>query len=510
MLLRRWSWLIAIPLSLVAAATIVRFAYLRRDFLRELGDDLGSPLQSAHIEVDGWIREQKLLAQIDAHSNGAHRAGADEGDSLQLIAVRCGAGFCAEVRVRDATAPMQRVLLRVSVSDSTFRSLDSPRRRNRGRTSLLARSGDSVLVLASGGRDPTPFSRRTMSWKESPAHVRKAFSSPRPAGTADDGLIQDRVIFATAYFPSQDWVLLREVHATALVERLLAPLAMELALIASLFLLAFGLFRSRARVADLRKSQALADVRADFVAAVSHELRTPLAQVRMFAELLRKGSLKNPDEVTRALRVIEKEASRLSILVDNVLNFARLNRNGRGPAAPMPQIATDISRDIEYVMDVFAPLALEKEVRIVVESTDSPRAMVDEQALRQILFNFLENAVKYGPRGQTVTLGTRIVGRRVRIWVDDQGPGVPASERDSIWSAFHRGSAAQQSGSVGSGLGLSIVRDLAAQHGGIAWVEPGAGGGARFIAEFERATGNDGSFGEALAPDVSGAREGSN
>jgi signal transduction histidine kinase len=121
-------------------------------------------------------------------------------------------------------------------------------------------------------------------------------------------------------------------------------------------------------------------------------------------------------------------------------------------------------------------------------------ANVDSEAVRQILLNFLENAVKYGPRGQTVTIGARQDGERVQVWVDDQGPGVAPNERESIWTAFRRGKAGTESRTGGAGIGLSVVHDLVKQYGGKVWVEDIPTGGARFIAEFESVPAKEGSL----------------
>ncbi|MEP6834605.1 MAG: HAMP domain-containing sensor histidine kinase, partial [Gemmatimonas sp.] len=239
----------------------------------------------------------------------------------------------------------------------------------------------------------------------------------------------------------------------------------------------------------LRREQALSEVRADFLAAVSHELRTPLAQIRMFAELLRSGAMRKPDEMSRALNVIEKESSRLSILVDNVLNYARLRRES-SPVSVEVSHGTDVKRDIDYVIDAFAPLAREKEVSLTSSAADSvPFANVDSEAVRQILLNFLENAVKYGPRDQTVAIGAAQHGARVQVWVDDQGPGVSPTEREFIWTAFRRGKAGSESRTGGAGIGLSVVHDLVKEYGGNVWVEDSATGGARFMVEFDAVAG---------------------
>jgi signal transduction histidine kinase len=109
--------------------------------------------------------------------------------------------------------------------------------------------------------------------------------------------------------------------------------------------------------------------------------------------------------------------------------------------------------------------------------------VVDPGALRQILLNLLDNAVKYGPLGQTVTITLRRVGERARIIVDDQGPGIPAEHRSRIWEPYQRLDSAVAAAVAGSGIGLAVVKQLVALHGGGAWTEAAPGRGARFIVE---------------------------
>ena len=433
MINRRWSWIVILPLALVAAATIVRFTYLKRDVMRELGDELSAPLDVARIEIQHW--------------NQLHPG---------------------------ATA---------SITDTTFSFLRGSGRIVESRTSLLARQGDTIVVLASASRDTVSLRVRSFAFAAAPSHVRTAFSTGRKTGGTGEALVYDQAMYTAAPVRGTNWVLVREVDAFPLVERMLLPLAIDVAFVASLFIFAFAYIRAQVRMNAMKREQALSEVRADFLAAVSHELRTPLAQIRMFAELLRRGSMRRPEEAERALNVIEKESSRLSILVDNVLNYARLRREPNAELSNEPH-STDVNRDVQYVMDAFAPLAKEKDVKLVSRSEVASFAAVDSQALRQLLLNFLENAVKYGPRGQTVTIAASESNDRVRVWVDDEGPGVPDNERDVIWTAFQRGETGLQSKAGGSGIGLAVVRDLAREHGGKVSVEQSPAGGARFIAEF--------------------------
>ena len=111
---------------------------------------------------------------------------------------------------------------------------------------------------------------------------------------------------------------------------------------------------------------------------------------------------------------------------------------------------------------------------------------MDPRAHRPILLNFLDNAAKYGPLGQTIFVGAVRDGEWVRLWVDDGGPGVPEDERERIWKPFYR-IAPHDVTVAGSGIGLAVVRELVLQHGGRVRVERAPRGGARFIAELPAA-----------------------
>lgn len=238
-----------------------------------------------------------------------------------------------------------------------------------------------------------------------------------------------------------------------------------------------------AALLQLRREYELSQLRADFVSGVSHELRTPLAQIRMFSETLLLGRVRSEGERLRSLEIIDQEAHRLTHLVENLLHFSRSERRltrlspAPAPLAPLLQEATE----------GFAPLAAARGVTLQTELADGVVAPVDADALRQMLLNLLDNAVKYGPAGQTVTLGLTATDGRARIWVDDQGPGIPAADRERIWDRFWRLERDRGSAVAGTGIGLSVVRELVALHGGRAWAEdaPTSGGraGSRFVIE---------------------------
>ena len=213
----------------------------------------------------------------------------------------------------------------------------------------------------------------------------------------------------------------------------------------------------------LRREEELARLRSDFVSSVSHELRTPLAQIRLFLETLRLGRFTTEAQRQWSLDNIDRETNRLAHLVENILFFARAGRAPSTPAVPEP---TDLANEIEGIARAFEPLAASRRSSLNLELTPNVVVPLAREAFRQVLLNLLDNAVKYGPPGQTITVGLSQVGSSARVTVADEGPGVPASEREAIWTPFFRGNAASAQGAGGSGIGLAIVKDLVATMGG--------------------------------------------
>jgi signal transduction histidine kinase len=230
---------------------------------------------------------------------------------------------------------------------------------------------------------------------------------------------------------------------------------------------------------QLRREQELARLRSNFISSVSHELRTPLSQILLFAETLSLGRVRSERERRSAADVIVQEARRLVHLVENVLHFSRAERR-MARLAPEPITLAPYVREI---VESWLPLAQAADVAVRTELDASVIARADRAALRQMLLNLLDNAVKYGPAGQTVTVGLAAAGDRARIWVDDEGPGIPAEARAQVWEPFYRMERDVNSATAGSGIGLFVVRELAGPQGGRAWVEAAPGGGARFIIE---------------------------
>jgi signal transduction histidine kinase len=234
---------------------------------------------------------------------------------------------------------------------------------------------------------------------------------------------------------------------------------------------------------QLRRERELSRLRDDFVTSVSHELRTPLAQIRLFTETLRLGRVRSTEEGERSLSIVENEAKRLEHLVENLLHFSRAERGDLRITAER----TDLTALLQQIVSEFAPLAAGAGSFIRLSLAADVAANVDRAAIRQVVLNLLDNAVKYGRKGQAITVRLTAAENVVRIEVEDQGAGIPPEIRARIWERFWRADSARQTGATGTGIGLAIVNDLVRLHGGWAAADGAAGGGARVVISLPRA-----------------------
>jgi signal transduction histidine kinase len=256
-------------------------------------------------------------------------------------------------------------------------------------------------------------------------------------------------------------------------------------------------------IAQLRREHELSRLRSDFISSVSHELRTPLSQILLFAETLSLGRVRTEAERQTATEVIVQEGRRLMHLVENILHFSRAERQ-MSRLGPEP---LDLNQAVKEIVDDWRPLAGAADVRIRTQFMPDVHAMADRSALRQMVLNLLDNALKYGPASQTVTVGTTIDGSHARVWVDDEGEGIPLRERERVWKPFYRMQGHANSSVAGSGIGLFVVRELARLHGGDAWVEDAPRRGARVVIDLPAAARAPGFSGEYPAASMSVARE---
>ena len=229
---------------------------------------------------------------------------------------------------------------------------------------------------------------------------------------------------------------------------------------AALFGLAFYLYREHTREMNL------AEQRVNFVNQVSHELKTPLTNIRLYAELLgedhREEDSAESSKFRHYLEVITSESHRLSRLIANVLNFAR-SKKDRMVLRPE---AGQVDEVIKATLNMFAPSLEAKGVRIHFQAGAGDRVDFDPDALEQILNNIFSNMEKYGTSGGRLDIQSSRKADRTFIFVRDYGPGISKRDADRIFLPFYRTHSRITDGVTGTGIGLSIARDLARLHGG--------------------------------------------
>jgi two-component system phosphate regulon sensor histidine kinase PhoR len=218
------------------------------------------------------------------------------------------------------------------------------------------------------------------------------------------------------------------------------------------------------------KERRVSALKSDFVANVSHELKTPLALVRMFGEMLQSGRVASEEKRQEYLGIIVRESERLTNLIENVLDFAKVERSGR---EAYELVEGDVGAAVTKAANVYRYRAERDAVQLVVEvAPNLPLARIDERAIQLAVINLVDNALKYAPNGKTVTVRATEERGYVAVRVIDQGPGVAFEERHRIFDRFVRGTHAHDSARVrGSGIGLALVKHIAESHGGRAWVE---------------------------------------
>jgi len=202
--------------------------------------------------------------------------------------------------------------------------------------------------------------------------------------------------------------------------------------------------------------------RVSFVNQVSHELKTPLTNIRMYAELLEQSLPENDSKATQQLEVIVSESQRLSRLIGNVLTFARKHND----KLALHNTTGNIDQCIQFVLDHFKATLESRGVRAVFTPGAGTTVEFDRDALEQILGNLFSNVEKYAAGGHRMEVTSRQEGSTTSIVISDRGPGIPKGQEEKIFDPFHRLSNKLSDGVTGTGIGLTIARDLARKHGG--------------------------------------------
>ena len=222
----------------------------------------------------------------------------------------------------------------------------------------------------------------------------------------------------------------------------------------------------------------LAQKKDDFISAVSHELRTPLTSIRMYAEMLEKNWVKSPAKAAEYYSNMRQESERLSRLIENVLDFSRIQRGKKKYAFN----AGDMNRCVGDVVEMMKPYAAQKGFSIETELGRLDQATFDGDAVTQIVVNLLDNAIKYArdAEDKTIIVRTAYDDGFTLIEVEDHGPGVPSLQRKKIFEQFYRSGAEATRETNGTGLGLALVKKFAEAHNGFVEITTAKPTGAIF------------------------------
>jgi signal transduction histidine kinase len=248
-----------------------------------------------------------------------------------------------------------------------------------------------------------------------------------------------------------------------------------------------------------RQQRELSEMKSNFVSSVSHELRAPIASVRLMAENLESDKIPEPQKQKEYFEFIVQECRRLSALIENVLDFSRIEQ-GRKQYEFEP---TDLFTLVNQTVALMQPNAAEKQVQLLLKLDDSQLSTLNSQpiemdgrAIQQALVNLIDNAIKHSPKGEMVTVEIKssagvspaaekktTAGTAVLLSVSDHGPGIPPEEHEKIFERFYRRGSELRRETQGVGIGLSIVKHIVEAHGGRVLVESEVGKGSRFVIE---------------------------
>ena len=233
------------------------------------------------------------------------------------------------------------------------------------------------------------------------------------------------------------------------------------------------------------KEMALARLKSDFVSNVSHELRTPLALIRLYAETLELGRITTKEKKQQYYRIIRKESERLTALINNILDFSRIEAGRK----EYEFRETDIGDLVRNTLDSYR-YQIEQQGFAFQESIDAnlPVVRVDREAIARAVVNLVNNALKYSAEEKFLGVKLYSDNGAVKLEVEDRGIGIARRDQSKIFEKFYRTGDPLVHNTKGSGLGLSLVRHITEAHGGDIAVESTPGKGSRFILSLPLAT----------------------
>jgi signal transduction histidine kinase len=416
------------PLAASLDAFLKAHPLVRRLYLFDRGGELLYP--ATRHESDALIFA-RLLAEVSQEfwDRGGRRE-LTGGDQIALAAILRG----PDGRPALATLTWNIEVLCEAILARTVRALEAP-----------------TILAVVDGRDRPIFSKESLAGADRLAAVpfRERLASWRlavyqPPGDSPRQAVRRQVMFFTCAF-------------AALLAVIVAGIAVT-----------WRLARREAEMAQLKS---------DFVANVSHDLKTPLSVIRMFGETLEMGRVTEETQRREYYGVIARESERLSRLIENVLDFARIE-DGRRTYAIVPKAVEPVIRDtLEAFSHPLTSGGFEVEVCIPPDLPDVP---MDGEAVSQALSNLLDNAIKYSAARKVLAIEARAIDGELAISVADAGVGIPRGEQTRIFDKFYRVGRSETQGRRGSGMGLALVRHIAEAHRGRITVQSTPGEGSRF------------------------------
>lgn len=492
------AYLFVLPVPVLAAGVLGYYSYLTAAQFEQLGAESIAEqsvlvLEDRVHEIDGRIiaadnRAFRFVdfAEPEASLSQWRQHASEETPSVRALAVLDDrlevVAFAARVRREDIGATERWLVERVApeLDLPTLRPglLKHLHRRVDGRSQLvsykaLLRNGRRVYLVAE--HDVGYLTREVFPEVLGPG------TSPPWHNVVDE---ENRSVFGPSLAQAGDYVVGRRFPTTLYLWRLqVAPSAAgelqakgrtsrfnQVALIGLSFAIIMIAVVFLLLAAD--KERRLASLKSDFIATVSHELKTPLSVIRMFGEMLLTGRVPDTSKRQEYLEIICSETERLSGLIENVLDFAALERGRRNYEMREHDVSDIAGRAIEALHYRFERESARVEL---VRVGESALGLVDEQAILLVAVNLLDNAMKYAP-GTPVEMIVETTADEIQLRVRDHGPGIPPADLKRVFDRFYRTRGSERA--RGSGIGLAIVKRIAEEHDGRAWAQNADDGGA--------------------------------
>jgi len=225
----------------------------------------------------------------------------------------------------------------------------------------------------------------------------------------------------------------------------------------------------------------VAELKSNFVASVSHDLKTPLALIQLFAETLELGRVRTPERAQEYYRIINGEAKKLTRLIENILDFSRMEAGLR----PYRMEPADLTESVNKVLARMETQFSQGDFKVTANvDTDLPRILADEGAAEQAIENLLANAMKYSGDAKQIEIEAKRVNGHIVVSVTDHGIGIARREQSRIFRKFYRVQRELGGGPQGTGLGLAIVDHTMRGHGGFVRVDSEPEHGSTFSLHF--------------------------